>query len=322
MFDLCGVGDALIDHTPTEDFTRERPVYQANVGGTVCNLLSAAAKLGLKTVFAGKVGKDCMGELLRNSMEKHGIDLSGYVEDEDHFTTQAFVTLDEKGERNFSFSRKYGADIYLELNEIPLEKILDARMVHVAGTYLTDEPVRSTAFRILEEAKKRGRIITTDINYRVKLWKSEEEAIRVINQALPYLTIYKSSEEEALLVTGEQTIERAAQKLREIGCKMVIISCGEKGSYFDYCQGNGQVPSYRVEAVDTTGAGDCFLAGFLYQLSKWEEVENIPREEMVAMLRFANAAGALSVTKRGGVPSAPTLQEVQNCIKENKILDM
>ncbi len=322
MYDLSAIGDALIDFTPSSGFEEDRPVYQCNVGGTVCNLVVAAAKLGLETMFVGKVGDDCMGDLIHKEMKRYKVDLSGYVKDKEHFTTQSFVTLQPNGERNFSFSRRYGADIFLKINEVPVEKMMDTVFLHFSGMCMTDEPIRNTTFEILKEAKKREKIVTVDVNYRSKLWKSEEDMVKTMWKSLQYVTLFKSSDEEAFLLTGEKTLDKAAAKILELGCKIVIISCGEKGCYYSYYGGHGQIPSYRVKAVDTTGAGDCFLAGFLYQLRNANDIDNISEENIISMLRFANAAGALTTTRKGGVAGAPSIDEIEACIKETPILNL
>ncbi len=322
MYDLCAIGDALIDFIPAAGSSREQPVYQCNVGGTVCNLLVAASRLGMHTMFAGKVGDDCMGDLIWREMERLSIDRSGYVKDPEHFTTQSFVTLGENGERSFSFSRRYGADIFLRPEEVPMEKMMDARFIHFSGMSMTDEPIRSATFEVLKEAGKRGRVVTVDVNYRDRLWKSAHDMIEVMNAALPFVTLYKSSDEEALLVSGEKTLEAAAEKIRALGCRFVLISCGERGCYYSYRGGKGMVPSYLVEAVDTTGAGDCFFAAFLYLLRSAGDMETVPEERMISMLRFANAAGALTTTCRGGAAGAPSVAGIEKCMRENPIRDI
>ena len=130
------------------------------------------------------------------------------------------------------------------------------------------------------------------------------------------------AERVALLVSGEKTLEAAAEKIRALGCRFVLISCGERGCYYSYRGGKGMVPSYLVEAVDTTGAGDCFFAAFLYLLRSVGDMETVPEERMISMLRFANAAGALTTTCRGGAAGAPSAAEIEKCMRENPIRDI
>ena len=318
MFDLCAIGDALIDFIPAPQYTPEAPVYQCEVGGTVANLLTAGSKLGLNTMFVGKIGEDCMGHLIREKMAGYGVSMDGCVMDPMHFTTQAFVTLDKDGERSFSFSRRFGADIWLREEELPIEKAVESSMAAFSGMCMTDEPVRSATWRFLRAVYDKKIPIVLDVNYRYNLWKSEEDMIRIMRETLPYVTLYKSSEEEACLLAGAESWEGAAEILSGYGCRIVIITLGEKGSYYYMDGRSGLVESYPIEAVDTTGAGDCFCAGLLYQIKKKGGIDKIVSEDFPQILSFANAAGALAATKRGGTKGSPSLQEVTSFLANRK----
>lgn len=319
MYDLCAIGDSLIDFIPVQEFDPQNPSYQCSVGGTVCNLTIAAAKLGLNVLFSGKIGQDCLGDLIEKAIREHGVDASGLVRDTDKFTTQTFVTLGENGERSFSFARKYGADIYLEKSEIPINKMLDTRILHFSGMCLTDEPIRKATVELIKEAKEKKIFIVVDINLRESLWKNKKEMRDVMCSILPYVTLYKSSDEEALFLSGKETLEEAAEVISGYGCKWVIISCGEKGSFY-YCKEYwGRVKAWEVQAVDTTGAGDSFFAAFLYRVIQRGTMENLKEQEMKEMLKFANAGGALATTKRGGVAGAPFLADIEKCLQIGRI---
>ncbi|MEJ8735554.1 MULTISPECIES: carbohydrate kinase family protein [Mediterraneibacter] len=316
MYDFCAIGDALIDYIPGPGYTLEKPIYQCEVGGTVVNALTAASKLGLHTMFIGKIGDDCMGELIRRKMESYGVGLEGCVLDPVHFTTQSFVTLDENGERSFSFSRRFGADIWLDEKEIPIERVLQSAMVGFSGMCMTDEPVRTATWKVLNEAHKKGIPIVLDVNYRHNLWSSKEKMICEMKKTLSKVSLYKSSEEEAYLLTGRNTLKEAAKEISKYGCKLVIITCGEKGSYYYTEEKSEKIKAYDVKAVDTTGAGDSFFAGVIYQIIQKGGIEKVMSEDLPQILKFANAAGALATTKKGGVTGSPLLQEVEEFIKQ------
>lgn len=316
MYDICAIGDALIDFIPALQYTPETPVYQCEVGGTAANLVTAGSKLGLKTMFIGKIGEDCLGQLIRSKMEGFGVAMDGCVTDPVHFTTQTFVSLGENGERSFSFSRCFGADIWLEEKELPMEKAMQCSMVGFSGMCMTDEPVRQAAWRLLKEVSEKEIPVVLDLNYRHNLWKNEEEMIGIMRETLPYVTLYKSSEEEAFLLTGMKELKNAAEYISGFGCKVIIITLGEQGSYYYIGGKDGLIPAYKVEAVDTTGAGDCFLAGLLYKIKQRGGIEKSAREDYGDILKFANAAGALATTKRGGVSGSPSLQEVETFLKQ------
>lgn len=319
MYDICAIGDALIDFIPAPDYTPKEPVYQARPGGTITNLLVAAAKLSLHCMFTGKIGDDCMGRLIRDSMADCGVDLSGCVMDEQYFTTQSFVSLDENGERSFSFSRKFGADVYLHKEELRMEQLIDTRLFAFSGMCLTDEPVRETTLYALDEVYQKDIPIALDVNYRHNLWQSEAEMTAAMHKTLPYVTICKASEEEACLLTGKESLMEAARYISGFGCKYIFITLGEKGAFYYTGESYGLVPSYPVRAVDTTGAGDSFFAALLYGLLN-RGLEGVVSEAgLKEILQFANAAGALATTKRGGAAGAPWLSEIQRFMEqENK----
>ncbi|PWJ51866.1 carbohydrate kinase family protein [Faecalicatena contorta] len=316
MYDLCAIGDALVDFIPAPQYTPDKPVYQCEVGGTVANALTAGSKLGLSTLFVGKIGDDCMGQLIRNKMISHGVSMEGCVVDPIHFTTQTFVSLGENGERSFSFARRFGADIWLEESDLPMERILQSSMVGFSGMCMTDEPIRSATWKLLRAVRAKEIPIVLDVNYRYNLWKNEEEAISAMRETLSYAALYKSSEEEAYLLAGVEDLQEAAEKIADYGCRIVIITLGGQGSYYYVNGESGHIPSYKVEAIDTTGAGDSFFAGLLYQIKQRGGIENISAGDYPEILKFANAAGALAATKRGGVNGAPFLNEIEEFIKQ------
>jgi len=314
MYDLCAIGDILVDFTPMDPSPAGNFVYECNAGGTVANLCAAAGKLGLKTLFIGKIGNDDLGKAIRKKVEDSNVDMSGCSVDDDAFTTLTFVTLNN-GERSFSFSRKNAADINLRPEEVPEDKALNSKILHFSGMCLTDEPVKGTTLNLVKKAREKGILITLDVNYRESLWKSSEEAVEVLRDSITLVDIYKSSEEEATLLTGETDLVKAAEKLSALGPKLVIISCGPKGAFYYHDGVTGQLNTYDTKPVDTTGAGDCFMASVLYQITKRGGIKDLTQKEIEEILDFANAAGAQSITKRGGVSSMPTVAEVENCMK-------
>ncbi|WP_334196600.1 carbohydrate kinase [Muricomes intestini] len=307
MYDLCAIGDALVDFIPAPQYTPENPVYQCEAGGTVANLLTAGSKLGLNTVFVGKIGADCMGELVRNKMQGCGVSMEGCVMDPMHFTTQSFVSLGENGERSFSFCRSFGADIWLKEDEIPMKVLEQSSMLGFSGMCMTDDPVRQATWTLLRAAKR--------INYRDKLWQNEKEMIHIMRETLSYVTLYKSSEEEAFLLTGTEDLRKAAKIICGFGCRDIIITLGQKGAYFYSGGKDGLIPAYRVEAVDTTGAGDSFFAAVLHQIVQRGGIEKITGTDYSDILKFANGVGALATTKRGGIKGSPTLREAEEFLK-------
>ena len=304
MFDICVFGDALMDMFRGDG----EDAFVANCGGTALNMACCAAKLGTKVTFMGRIGDDVMGRRLKAVMEKHGIDTRGLRMDDSYFTTLSFVELNN-GERSFSFARQYGADIMISPEDIDMEVIRQSRMFHYSGMTLMSEPSRSTTLQLLEKLHKEGVYICTDISYRYNLWDGEETAIRVTNEALRFTDLVKCSEEEARLMTGCEDLTEAAKFFTGLGCSLCVFTCGENGAYYYMNEECGTVPPFQVEVVDTTGAGDAFLGGFLYRLMQLDSPRDVTPKMLPQMLRFGNAAGALNIRQKGGIEGAPTLEE-------------
>ena len=310
MFDICVYGDALMDMFRGDG----ADAFIANCGGTCLNMAVCAANLGLKTTFVGRVGDDVMGRRLARVMTEHGIDTRGLIMDSAYFTTLAFVELDH-GERSFSFARQYGADIMIHPEDIDQKAVRSARLFHYSGMTLMAEPSRSTTLALLEQLHSEGMYICTDISYRHNLWSDPETAVRVTRQALPFTDLVKCSEEEALLMTGKEDLKEAADFFCSYGPQLVVITCGEQGAFW-YRNGEcGTKPPYKVEVVDTTGAGDAFFGGFLYQLMQLDDPRSVTAAQLPGMIRFANAAGALNIRQKGGIDGAPTLAEVEELMR-------
>lgn len=315
MYDVTAIGEVLIDFTPNGKNGQEMALFAQNPGGAPANVLAMNTKLGGNTAFLGKVGEDDFGRFLIGVMEKSGINTQGVVKDPNVNTTIAFVHLDPSGDRSFSFYRKPGADIMLREEEIAWEIIDACHIFHYGSLSFTDEPCRSAVHAAVRYAKEHGKLMSYDPNYRPLLWESEKQAVKEMLAALPMADILKVSEEEMQLLTGENDLEAGAHALMKQGPKLVLISRGEYGSFYCAACGCGQIPAFQVDVVDTTGSGDAFLGAVLYRLrgKNTEDLERLSQEELEDILDFANAAGGLTATKRGAIPSMPTLTEIEDC---------
>lgn len=286
-------------------------IFEQNPGGAPANALAVFAKFGEKVAFIGKVGNDMHGLFLKETMEKAGIDTKGMIISDKVFTTLAFVSLNEQGEREFSFARKPGADTCLMEQEVNVDIIKDSKILHIGSLSLTDEPCRSATFYALQQAKDAGKIISYDPNYRALLWESVESAIAGMRSPLDYVDVMKISDEETKLLTDIEDPEEAAKALLAKGVSLVAVTLGKDGAYVCTKEGGAVVPGFESKVVDTTGAGDSFWGGFLYQLAKsGKRPEEVTLEEAKTFARFGNAVASLCVEKRGGIPAMPTMEQV------------
>lgn len=313
MFDVVALGELLIDFTYQGRSENGMRLFEQNPGGAPANMLCAASNLGLRTAFIGKVGRDMHGDYLRRVLEEKGVDTGGLVSDPEVFTTLAFVELSETGERNFSFARRPGADTCLLASEVKRELAEGCRIFHFGSLSLTDEPSRTATIEAVKLAKKAGAIISYDPNYRAPLWKSEGEAAEQMRSVLHFADIVKISDEEAELITGSASPAVIAGYLFRQGVSCAVVTLGSNGAYTAAKGRAALVPVAAVPVVDTTGAGDAFWGGFLYQLAKSGlRPAELDEARLRSFTEFANAVASLCVQKRGGIPAMPTLGAVRD----------
>lgn len=319
MTDVTALGELLVDFTYAGNSANGRRVFEQNPGGAPANVLAAVSRLGLSSAFIGKVGRDMHGEFLRDTLMEAGIDTDGLVMSDEAFTTLAFVNLGENGERSFSFARKPGADTLLRAEELPLGLVRESRVFHVGSLSLCAEPARSATLAALDEAERAGCVISYDPNYRPALWDSEEEACRQMRSIVGRAKLVKVSDEEAPLLTGFSEPEKAAAYLVEHGAYLAAVTLGAGGAYIAARDGGCHVPSYAVEPVDTTGAGDAFWGAMLFMLLKSGIApEDLSMNDAARFAKFANAAAALCVMSRGAIPAMPALNDVEKFMKEKE----
>lgn len=316
MWDIVALGELLIDFTPAGRTNNENPLYEMNPGGAPANVLATLAKWGKKTAFIGKVGEDYFGNYLCSVLKDININCSGLLFSKDVRTTVAVVSLNNKGEREFDFYRNPGADMMLSKEELNLNMIKSTKIFHFGSVSMTDEPSRTATLEAVEYAKSKGSIISYDPNLRALLWRSLDEAKKNIITGLTYADILKISEEELYFITGINDIKKGSEFiLNKYRTKWIFVTLGPKGCYFKSYRGETSVASFNVEAIDTTGAGDIFLASVLFQLlENNKKIEDIALWEMEEIVRFANAAAALTVTKRGAIPAIPMIKEIKELI--------
>ena len=312
MIDVVALGELLIDFTMIGADESGYPTMAAHPGGAPANFLAALAKYGRKTALLGKVGTDKFGRLLTDTLQSAGIHTRGLIAAEDVFTTLAFVTLDETGDREFSFSRKPGADTCIRFEEIDTALIDEAKVFHFGTLSLTDEPARETTQRAVAYAEERGKLITFDPNLRRPLWKELDEAKKQMLWGLEQADVVKISDEEVEFLFGMAPEAGAEHILKNFGVKLVFVTCGAEGCFFMNEQASGHVPSLAgVKAVDTTGAGDIFGGSAVYGLMEMGKApEQLNKAEIEKIVRFACAAAGLSTQKHGGISSVPALDDV------------
>ncbi|WP_449538880.1 PfkB family carbohydrate kinase [Ferdinandcohnia sp. Marseille-Q9671] len=316
MYGVTALGELLIDFTPSGQSDRGNVLFETNPGGAPANVLVALSKLGVKTSFIGKVGQDHFGMFLKNTLENMNVDTNNLLLSNEANTTLAFVHLDSTGDRSFSFYRESGADILLKEAEVSEQQIKNSTIFHFGSLSLTHEPAATATFTALKYAKKHGVLISYDPNLRLQLWDSVDRAKEMIMKGLEYADIVKLSEEELLFITGTDDVEKGTELLQlQYQSPLILVTLGPRGSFFRSTTSFGRVGGFPVNVVDTTGAGDAFVGGTLFKiLEKNTKLDQLTKGDLVEVLTFANATGALATTNKGGIPSMPTLEQIEKLV--------
>lgn len=317
---IVSFGEMLIDFVPTVSGVSlaEAPGFLKAPGGAPANVAIAVTRLGGKSAFVGKLGDDEFGHMLAGILKENGVIGDGINFDQGARTALAFVTLRADGEREFMFYRNPSADMLLKPEELNLELIRSAKVFHYGSISLIVEPCRSAHMKAMQVAKDAGALLSYDPNLRLPLWPSPEVAREQIMSIWEKADLIKVSDVELEFLTGSDKIDDAsAMSLWHANLKLLLVTLGEKGCKYytkNFC---GTVEAFHVNTVDTTGAGDSFVGALLCKLvddHSLIEDEHRLREA----LRFANACGAITTTKKGAIPALPTEADVLNLIKGSK----
>ncbi len=308
--DIVTIGEVLIDLTQTGRDERGIPQFAANPGGAPANLAVAAAKLGAQTTFIGKVGEDAFGRYLTEVLQENKVDTHYMVNDADHPTTMAVVSVDASGERDFSFYRSANADVMLCKEDISDEALKAAKIVHFGSVSLTADPSRTATLDAAHHTKNLGQTIPNATYYRANLWHSEEEAITQMKAPLPLVDILKVSDEELPLLTGTTDCENGTAQLAQNGIRLIFVTLGANGVFYRFGEKTGHVAGVPCKVGDTNGAGDTFFGAALSKLCK-EDLNSLTADKLESILAFANKAASITTSRRGAIPAMPTLTEVE-----------
>lgn len=315
LFDVTALGELLIDFTENGTSSQGNPLMEANPGGAPCNVLAMLERLGKKTAFIGKVGKDMFGNQLKAAVEEVGIDTRNLIMDENVHTTLAFVHTYPDGDRDFSFYRDPGADMMLTKDEVQKDLIENSRIFHFGTLSSTHEGVREATRRAIELAKEAGCIITFDPNLRPPLWKSLDDARKEIEYGMTKCDVLKISDNEVEFLFGTTDYDKGAAMIREkYNIPLVLITMGKDGSRAYYKDLRVEAaPFLQENTIETTGAGDTFCASTLNYVLE-HGLEDLTEENLKELLTFANAAASLITTRKGALRVMPSRQEVLDFI--------
>ncbi|KAL4357807.1 hypothetical protein AHAS_Ahas09G0223600 [Arachis hypogaea] len=312
------LGELLIDFVPTVGGVSlaEAPAFKKAPGGAPANVAVGISRLGGSSAFIGKVGKDEFGYMLCDILKQNFVDTSAVRFDSEARTALAFVTLRADGEREFLFFRNPSADMLLHESEIDKILIQKAKIFHYGSISLIHDPCKSAHLAALRIAKESGCILSYDPNLRLALWPSAEAAQKGIMSVWDKADIIKISEEEITFLTkGDDPNDDdvVLKKLFHPDLKLLIVTQGSEGCRYYTKKFKGRVAGVKVNPIDTTGAGDAFVSGILYNIASDQSILQ-EEEQLRKALRFANICGAITVTKRGAIPALPNKEAVAQFI--------
>lgn len=269
---VVSFGEMLIDFVPTVGGVSlaEAPAFKKSPGGAPANVAVGISRLGGSSAFIGKVGADEFGYMLADILKQNNVDTSGMRFDSNARTALAFVTLRSDGEREFLFFRNPSADMLLHESELDIDLLKKARIFHYGSISLIDDPCKSAHIAAMRIAKNSGCILSYDPNLRLALWPSAEAARNGIMSIWDQADVIKISEEEITFLTGGDDPyddDVVLKKLFHRNLKLLIVTEGSKGCRYYTKEFRGRVGGVKVKPVDTTGAGDAFVSGFLYSIA-------------------------------------------------------
>jgi len=309
--DVVTCGELLIDFVATKSGVTlaQASTFLKALGGAPANVAVGIARLGYSAGFMGQVGNDEFGHFLADTLRDYGVDTTALQFSTQARTALAFVSLLADGERDFMFYRHPSADMLWQPEQVDRKYVTDTRIFHYGSISLINEPSRIATLTALEYARSNGTLLSYDPNLRLPLWPSPDAARSGILNGWQHAEIIKVSEEELFFVSTQHTMEHAARSLWHDKLRLLVITQGKGGCTYFTPEASGHVAGFLVQPVDTTGAGDGFVAGMLVGLLErnlqWEK-ENIEKA-----LLLGNAVGALATTQAGAISSLPTMQEAQ-----------
>ena len=313
---VISIGEALIDFIPNQKGCELKNVlgFERVAGGAPANVSAVVAKLGGKSNFISKLGKDAFGNHIIEVLKEANVNVDYVLRSDKANTGLAFVSLKEDGNRDFSFYRNPSADMLLEESEVKKEWFEDCHSMHFCSVDLIECPMKYAHKKAIEFALENKSIISFDPNVRLPLWASEDACRDAIMEFLPLAHVVKISDEELEFVTGYDNMDEAKEVLFKGNVNMVLFTKGKDGAEAYTKDRVVKIPGNIVDVVDTTGAGDSFIGSFLFKLLaddvNMEQLNSISDEKLREYLTFANAYAAYSTTKKGAIGSYATLDEI------------
>ncbi len=312
MIDIACVGilvaDVLtktVDKFPKKGLLEQVDSIELFSGGNAMTASINIKKLGLETAIIGKIGNDAFGEFLEGCLDKAGVNINGLSKDKNTQTSTSVLFSDKDGERTFFHC--VGANGTFSYDDVNWDVIEESKIVFVTGTYLLNTFDGEQTAKFLKKCKEMGKVTALDV-----CWDAKGKWGELLNDAMPYIDIFMPSIDEAVMIAGKDEPKEIADVFFKRGVSKVVIKLGKDGCYVRESKDSEGIiiPSYKVKAVDTTGAGDSFCSGFLSAYAKGKS--------FLECAQFANATGAHNVMAKGATTGIKSYDEIEKFMKEYK----
>ncbi|AHG18538.1 fructokinase [Chania multitudinisentens RB-25] len=289
------LGDAVVDLLPIENMQ-----YEACAGGAPFNVAAGVAILGQQSGFIGRVGNDTFGHFLQQTLVTAGVNTKHIEFDDRRHTSTVLVSLDKHGERHFDFLVNPSADQFLSPDALP---DFHSSILHFCSLALVSPVCRNTLSKAIEHIHAAQGILSFDLNVRKQMWNDGDEMFSEIHRFAQSADILKMSEEEWYWLTQSHDFATARQRLERFSARLKIVTCGSRGAMIFWQNQLLCFTGYQVNSVDTTGAGDAFMAGLLAALADhgWPTTH----QEISTLVELASGCGALATTQKGALKTMP-----------------
>jgi len=309
--DVLSFGEALVDFFPSETGLplAEVETFHRQLGGAPANVAVGLARLGARAGLMTLVGPDEFGRFVRAQLAREGVDVAAVGIHRTAKTGVTFVSVASDGARSFLFFRHPSADQMIGEVDVDAAQVARARILHLGSSTLAREPARAATMRALDFARASGAIVSIDPNWRPHLWDDPSEAPPLLRRVLAGVDIVKISDDELGPLAGTADPEAGARAIAALGVALVVVTLGARGCYFHARAGSGFLPGERVAVVDTTGAGDGFVAGLLASLvpslQAGATAADLDAETLRAACALGNRVGARAATRLGATAGLP-----------------
>ncbi|MFX4311870.1 aminoimidazole riboside kinase [Enterobacter sp. 63] len=300
------LGDAVVDLLPLSDMQ-----YQACAGGAPFNVAIGTARLNCQSGFIGRVGDDAFGHFLKKTLCSAGVSVESMQMDPHHRTSTVLVSLNNHGERGFTFLTNPSADQFLTPEALP---DLRAGILHFCSLALVAEACRNTLITAIRKIKQSSGLLSFDVNLREQMWSDKQKMREVVHHFARQVDVLKLSEEEWYWLADTHDFSLALDFIKTLPARLKVVTYGAQGAMILRDDMVIHFNGYLVDSVDTTGAGDAFLTGLLAYVAQTGMPQNL--EQIKDAMTQASACGALATTQKGALTALPDSQTLKAFIRQ------